>query len=153
MRPQQNDRPELAAVRARRRSLRAAMGVFEAALASPAVGRTPEWTSGVGAALEQLDICISEHVAATEGPAGFHAEIVTASPRLHHDVKVLVADHRRIVELVEQLRRATNHARTDGQVRGIREHGTAVLAALAKHRQRGADLIYEAYQCDIGGDG
>jgi hypothetical protein len=28
---------------------------------------------------------------------------------------------------------------------------TALLVALAKHRQRGADLIYEAYDVDIGG--
>jgi hypothetical protein len=153
MRPQQETNPNLAAARVRRQSLRAVMGVLEAALASPAVGRTPEWTRGVDAALAQLDVCVTEHIAATEGPAGFHTEIVTAAPRLHHDVKVLVVDHRRIVELIEQLRLAANHARTDGQVRGIREHGTAVLALLAKHRQRGADLIYEAYQCDLGGDG
>lgn len=129
------------------------MGAFEAALASPAVGRTPEWTRSVEAALKHLDTCVTEHVAATEGPTGFHAEIVTAAPRLHHGVKVLVADHRRIAESLDHLRRATNHARTNAHVRGIREHGTAVLAVLAKHRQRGADLIYEAYQCDLGGDG
>jgi hypothetical protein len=28
---------------------------------------------------------------------------------------------------------------------------TALLAALARHRQRGADLVYEAYAVDLGG--
>jgi hypothetical protein len=151
MRPQQIPATaDLDAVRIRRQSLRAAMGAFEAALAAPAVGRIPEWTPGLVAALDQLDTRVKEHVAATEGPAGFHSEIVTSSPRLHHHVKVLVTEHQRIAELLDQLRRATNHARTGGQVSGIRAQGTTVLALLAKHRQRGADLIYEAYQRDLG---
>jgi hypothetical protein len=28
---------------------------------------------------------------------------------------------------------------------------TTLLVALARHRQRGADLVYEAYDVDIGG--
>jgi hypothetical protein len=34
----------------------------------------------------------------------------------------------------------------------VRELGTQLLATLSRHRQRGADLVYEAYQVDIGGD-
>jgi len=33
----------------------------------------------------------------------------------------------------------------------VRVELTALLAALARHRQRGADLIYEAFAVDIGG--
>ena len=33
----------------------------------------------------------------------------------------------------------------------MREHGTTVLGRIVRHRQRGADLIYEAYATDIGG--
>jgi hypothetical protein len=142
---------DLDEVRTRRQSLRAAMGAFEAALAAPAVGRIPEWTPGLVAALQELDSRVTEHVTATEGPTGFHHEIVTDSPRLHHHVKVLVAEHQKITELLDELRRATDRGRTGGQVRGIREQGIRVLALLATHRQRGADLIYEAYQQDLGG--
>ena len=149
--PQIPTAPDLDAVRARRQSLRAAMGAFEAALAAPAVGRISEWTPGLIVALQQLDTRLKEHVAATEGPDGFHSQIVTASPRLYHAVTVLVADHQRATELLDQLRHATNHARTDAQVSDIREQGTGMLALLTKHRQRGADLIYEAYQRDLGG--
>jgi hypothetical protein len=127
------------------------MGAFEAALAAPAVGRISEWMRGLVVALQQLDTRLEEHVAATEGPDGFHNQMVTASPQLYHQVTVLVADHQRAAELLDQLRRAANDAHTDGQVSGIREQGTAMLALLAKHRQRGADLIYEAYQRDLGG--
>jgi hypothetical protein len=34
----------------------------------------------------------------------------------------------------------------------VRELGTALLARLLRHRQRGSDLIYEAYQAEIGGE-
>ena len=33
----------------------------------------------------------------------------------------------------------------------MRAELTALLVALARHRQRGADLVYEAYAVDIGG--
>ena len=33
----------------------------------------------------------------------------------------------------------------------LRVELTALLAALARHRQRGADLVYEAYAVDLGG--
>ena len=35
------------------------------------------------------------------------------------------------------------------RVRGL---GTALLGRLVRHRQRGSDLIFEAYQFDIGGE-
>ncbi|MDQ1458785.1 MAG: hypothetical protein QOI08_269, partial [Actinomycetota bacterium] len=33
----------------------------------------------------------------------------------------------------------------------LRVELTALLAALARHRQRGADLVFEAYAVDLGG--
>jgi len=33
----------------------------------------------------------------------------------------------------------------------IRAELTTLLVALARHRQRGADLVYEAYDVDLGG--
>jgi hypothetical protein len=152
MSPQQTAlKPNLEAVRARRQSLRSAMGAFEAALAMPAAGRIALWSQQLEPTLLALESCVRDHVSATEGPDGFHNDIVTAAPRLHHQVGLLVLDHRRIAELIEQLAPALQHARTEGQVGGIREQGTALLGLLAKHRQRGSDLIYEAYQTDLGG--
>jgi hypothetical protein len=37
-------------------------------------------------------------------------------------------------------------------VDAIRELGTALLGRLVRHRRLGADLIYEAFQCGIGGE-
>ena len=35
------------------------------------------------------------------------------------------------------------------RVRGL---GTALLGRLVRHRQRGSDLVFEAYEFDIGGE-
>ena len=35
------------------------------------------------------------------------------------------------------------------QVKDVREEALGLLQAIARHRQRGADLIYEAYSVDI----
>jgi hypothetical protein len=35
----------------------------------------------------------------------------------------------------------------------VRDDAMSLLTAVARHRQRGADLIYEAYQVDVGGTG
>jgi hypothetical protein len=37
-------------------------------------------------------------------------------------------------------------------VDAVRDLGMALLASLVRHRQRGSDLVYEAYAVDIGGE-
>jgi hypothetical protein len=39
-----------------------------------------------------------------------------------------------------------------GDVDRVRDLGTALLGRLVRHRQRGADLVFEAYEFDIGGE-
>jgi hypothetical protein len=34
----------------------------------------------------------------------------------------------------------------------VRDLGTALLGRLVRHRQRGSDLIFDAYDFDIGGE-
>jgi hypothetical protein len=34
----------------------------------------------------------------------------------------------------------------------IRRLGTTLLGLLVSHRQRGSDLLYEAYEFDVGGE-
>ena len=37
-------------------------------------------------------------------------------------------------------------------VDAVRRDGTALLGRLVRHRQRGSDLVFEAYEFDIGGE-
>ena len=144
---------ELSAARQRRLSLRRAMGNLEAALAAPAAGRVPEWFPAVRAAVTDLTGTMRSHVADTEGPGGFHREMVTTAPRLAHEVELAVAEHRRIAELSQELVTMLDDAGENWSlVERSRQHGTTLLGVLARHRQRGADMIFEAYESDLGGE-
>ena len=142
----------LDALRQRRTSLRAAMGVFEFALAMPASGRIPVWRDAVGRAAVEVQGQWREHVGSTEGPDGFHAEILAAAPRLANAVERLIGDHVAVGEDVALILTRVPAVQTAQDVESIRELGTDVISRLARHRQRGADLIYEAYEYDLGGE-
>ena len=90
----------------------------------------------------------AEHVAATEGPDGRYAELVEHAPRLAAGVAVLVREHGDMLQAFDRLlRRASGMDEAE-----LRVHAGDVLRDLSRHRQRGADLVYEAYATDIGGE-
>ena len=143
---------ELDALRRLRAELRESTAALEQALAAPTPGRHAAWAERVEVALVELSADFDEHVAVTEGPAGTHDAVVAASPRLSNSVRRLVSEHAVIRDLVADLLVRVRPPVTAGEVDAIRDLGTALLGRLARHRQRGADLIYEAYQVDLGGE-
>jgi hypothetical protein len=149
--------PELDGLRHRRAKLRESMSVLEKALAAPATARVHTWNQHVDAAVVALEADLREHIATTEGPHGFHQVIVAAAPRLANAVRRLVTDHHRISEtmavLADRTRVLPDGGPDAGHADEVRELGTSLLAQLVRHRQRGADLIFESYEADIGGDG
>jgi hypothetical protein len=82
-----------------------------------------------------------------------YADILRTAPRLrfgvdrlateHYDIRVAISD---LGKLIDDL---TGAAPDD--VGRIRDEGVNLLARLVRHRQRGADLVFEAYAQDIGG--
>jgi hypothetical protein len=92
-----------------------------------------------------------EHIDATEGPDGFHSDMLTAAPRLAYAVEVSVREHAAITELIAEIV-GRSHPQKPDDADAIREMGTRLLGLLIRHRQRGADMIYEAYQSDLGGE-
>jgi hypothetical protein len=142
--------------RAQRADLRKALITLERALARPAPGIVPEWAERVHDALVELAAMFERHIAVTEGSDGFLAEIAEHSPRLINAVRRLTEEHRRIrVELAATLQhiRDLPPSADEAAITSAREHVTALVVDLARHRQRGADLVYEAHAVDIGGDG
>jgi hypothetical protein len=142
---------ELAAVRARRAELRGSLDLLERVLAAPAAGRAVVWGEAVHAALKPVADDFGAHIEVTEGPAGLHEAILDGDLRLANAVDGLRGEHREIAQLIAELVSDTEAPVTPGDVETVRERGTLLLSRLARHRQRGADLIYEAYQTDIGG--
>lgn len=148
------DQDLLRRARAQRADLREALVNLESAVARPAPGRVTPWALDVHDALVDMAATFERHIAVTEGDSGFLAEIAEHSPRLINAIQRIEQDHERIrAELattLEDVRRVESHV-TDEAVEALREHVTELIADLVRHRQHGADLVYEAHAVDIGG--
>jgi hypothetical protein len=141
------DEQAVAVVRGRRSDLRAALIAAEAAIAAPIPGRSADWATRVHTALGGLRAAFSEHVVTAEGPDGLFAQLEVRAPRLARACQRLGDEHATIAEALTEAERALA-----GPPDEVREAVLSVLARLARHRQRGADLMYEAYAVDIGGE-
>jgi hypothetical protein len=142
--------PTLDEVVRRRADLYQAILGLERAAARPAVAREDEWVDGVIEALVELEHEIVDHIAITERPDGLYDEIVEAAPRLSRNVQSLRDEH-------PDMQAATSVLRSRLEAGGIasvdeaRDQIASVLGRLVKHRQHGADLLWEAYSLDTGG--
>jgi hypothetical protein len=146
------DAPRLNEVRRRRVGLRRTMTRVEEATSAALLGRPDEWGTRLVPAIAELQDAWALHVSGTEGPGGLWEQIRNDAPRLDGMLRRLRREHEQLADEIAALRRTVHDADGDGtRLSDARERVTAVLAQLARHRQRGADLIYEAYQHDIGG--
>jgi len=147
--------PELADVRLRRAGLKTVMSELELALAAPAPNRV-EWVMGAREALAAVHETWTRHIVETEAPGAFLDELVSDAPRLSTPTTRLRREHSEILAAITrgEKRLATPPEMEDDYLAWVdetRAELTTLCAALARHRQRGADLVYEAYDVDIGG--
>jgi len=142
-------------VRSRRAGLRSAMNGLEYALAAPAPNRVDEWRRGVTDALSSLHDVWTRHIVATEAPGAFLDELVGEAPRLSTPAARLRREHNEILGVITRAERALRQVLLESDheqfVDTMRADLTEMLCSLAHHRQRGADLIFSAYDVDIGG--
>ena len=155
-------------VRRRRAELLESITALEQALAAP--GRQEQWAERVSEALSELSGEFHDHVVLMEGPSGLNVRLTRRFPRLAHEVDGLTKEHATLTGLIRELSTLVGQARgsmelgestqrhestpdesTPGGWDEVRERGNKLLGALTRHRQRGADLVYEAYSVDIGG--
>jgi hypothetical protein len=144
----------IASARLRRAGLKSAMSNLELAIAAAAPGRLDAWTERVRNALATVHEEWTRHVVETESPGAFLDELVEEAPRLANQATKLREEHGDILTLVLGIEDRLGEvvvADPDAWVEEMRTQMTSLLAALARHRQRGADLVYEAYDVDIGG--
>jgi hypothetical protein len=119
---------------------------LEKAIGAPVAG--PDWRPRFQRRLDALRDAFAVHMRVTEGAEGLYAELLQHAPRLAAGVRKLVRDHEILAHRIDQL---CARAR-DGDPRRLRERTAELLRDLGRHRQRGADLVYEAYHTDIGGE-
>jgi hypothetical protein len=145
--------PGLDALRRRRAELFESMGALRQALAAPTSGCLDAWSEWVDVALVELSADVRAHIAITEGPGGLHTDVIDAAPRLSHAVQRLVGEHAAINDVLDGLTRRARGANCPDHVHDVRCRGAALLGRLDRHRRRDADLVFEAYETDLGGDG
>jgi hypothetical protein len=133
-------------VRSRRADLHAILVDIEQAIAAAVPGREDAWTDLVRTRFERLIPAFEEHVAHTQGPDGLFERVRSRSPRLDVNCRRLEAEHATIADQIATVRTAL-----DSDPEHIRSAMLDLLRQLVRHRQGGADLVYEAYAVDIGG--
>lgn len=142
------DAVSLAVARRHRATLLHSIQLFEQALAAPA--GDPGWRERVSTRLHALRGAFAEHIVVTEGPDGLYAEVLDHSPRLARAVHVLTREHAALAAALGALQRRVDQPAPT--VEDLRGWASDLLRELSRHRQRGADLVYEAYATDIGGE-
>jgi hypothetical protein len=143
----------LAEARKRRADLHAALIAVEKAISGPAAGREPQWAAEVGKSLTGLRDAIIEHIDVTERPEGLYDEIRARAPRLANALEQLQEEHAPLRDATEAtIRRLEDDGVGEAwPVAQARDDLQRLLGRVVRHRQLGADLVWEAYNLDIGG--
>jgi len=146
--------PALSEARKRRATLHDALVHLEIAISSPAAARIPEWTALVTKEVIGVRDAFDQHVMVTEKPGGLYEEIITRAPRLDGTVRRLKDEHpeitEKVAEMVERLEKATIGG-PEWPLDDARDDLQRFIGTVIRHRQKGADLVWEAYNVDIGG--
>jgi hypothetical protein len=90
-------------------------------------------------------------VVEVQSPSALLDRIVDEAPRLQRAVEATKEDH---ITIAKSITSVIDILAGDGAGQNhdeIRDAVLAVLLALSRHRQKGADLIHDAYAVDIGG--
>jgi len=142
--------PALQAAAQRRRELREALIAFEEALSSPMRDRVT-WHVEATDALEALSHAFEDHVAATEASGGLYDEMREKSPHLRAKANRLREEHPAITAaLVEASARLAAPPADEADADAIRDGLQRLMGRIMRHRQHGADLVWDAYAIDIG---
>jgi hypothetical protein len=139
--------------REHRRGVRQACIELEESLARPGGRDLEKWLADVAARCRELTEAFRHHAEQSEGPDGLLQEIVGVAPRLAHAVDQVKREHEALLTEMTGLDAAVSEKDSIDQIGKVREDVLRLLRDVAAHRQRGADLIYEAYSVDVeGGD-
>ena len=136
----------LVAAGERRVELKDAVSALERAASSPSA--MPSWRDYVSQELAILRQALDRHIAVVEADDGLLAELSAEVPRLIHKIDQVRNEHPMLCEMVDDT--ITFFTSTD-DADAIRKSILETLSAVVRHRQRGADLVYDGYNVDIGG--
>jgi hypothetical protein len=146
--------PILDEVKRRRKTLHDTLVHLEEAISSPASGRIPQWTAQVVKEMHEIREAFDQHILVTEKPDGLYEEILQHAPRLQNGVSRLKDEHPEISSSIDEMiarLEQTEVASVQWPLDDARDDLQRFIGRVIRHRQRGADLVWEAYNVDIGG--
>ena len=145
--------PTLREVQRRRADLHQALIDVEQAISGPAGGRLESWVADVTKQLGALLTTIDEHIEVTERVGGLYEEIQQRAPHLSNQIQRLHDEHPAMrAETLGMLERFENDPiGGEWTIDAARDDVQRLLGRVVRHRQHGADLVWEAYNLDIGG--
>lgn len=140
----------IAQVHAQRADLRESAAALDEALERP-LG-TARWRERVHTALVELAHDFRDHVDLSESGGGLFQTVLEEDPRLAPGIERQREEH---VDLHERIETTIATLERDAPFDAValREDLTSMVGAIVRHRQRGNDLIYEAFTVDLGGQG
>ncbi len=136
------------------KALLQAVGALEQALAAPAPARNDARSQRTRRALAKVVGFLQDHCESAEKPGGLLAEaqrkvgqsrVVTQTRRDHQH---LSRDAVTLLAAIDENRRGKSLT-----YREVSKRADALAASLRRHQAREADLILEAFQRDLGGEG
>ncbi len=143
----------LEAAARRRRELRDALVELENAVSSPARD-SERWREGVAARLAVLREAFADHVAETEGAGGLYDEMEDIAPHVQGKARRLREEHPPLTSaIIDTVARFAEPLPEGADFDAIRDDLQRLMGRFIRHRQHGADLVWEAYALDIGGAG
>ena len=154
MDPDKTLTPALGEARKRRQTLHDAIVQLEMAISSPAAGRMDDWRGQVTKDMVGVRDAFDQHIIVTEKPGGLYEEIMERAPRLAGTVKRLQDEHPNIEASIAKLLARLEAGEVNSDTWPLdraRDDLQRLIGAVVRHRQKGADLVWEAYNVDIGG--
>jgi hypothetical protein len=146
--------PALDAARLRRKTLHDTIVHLEEAISSPAAGRIDGWTAAVLKEVVEVREAFDQHIVVTEREEGLYDEILERAPRLAGNVRRLREEHPEISEHIGRTVARLEQEQVGDEAWSLdvaRDDLQRLIGQISRHRQRGADLVWEAYNVDIGG--
>lgn len=131
----------------RRQALYEAMRGLEAATARPS--GLADWRIEIEAALAKLEAALRSHVGQVEAEEGLFAQVMDESPRLAPCIASLRKEHDQLLLACHTALRMSG----DWGTSSLRRRTNTLLDRLTAHRQNGAELLFDAYNVEIGGSG
>jgi hypothetical protein len=154
MEPNERLTRALGEAKKRRQTLHDAIVQLEMAISSPAAGRVEQWSAQVTKDMIGVRDAFDQHVIVTEKPGGLYEEIMERAPRLVGTVGRLREEHPSIDGTIGTLLAKLELGEVGTDVWPLdkaRDDLQRLIGAVVRHRQKGADLVWEAYNVDIGG--